>query len=85
MKTLKMLKLRIMIQRFGSAIFFFGMAFLINGLPGGRLLSIIGALLYASSRIIRAFEPIYHEPNWELVYPELSLSHNDNAAEYQKK
>ncbi len=85
MKTMKLLKLRIMIQQFGTAIFFFGMALLVNGITGGRLLSIIGALLYASSRMMRAFEPIYHEPNWELVFPELALSIDENPSVQEEK
>ena len=55
-----LMKFRIKLQQFGLAIFFFGMAILINKIPGGKMITLIGGLLYASSRVMRAFEPIYH-------------------------
>jgi len=73
MNKYSLLKLRIKIQQFGSALVFFGLALLINKIPGGKLITIIGGMLYASSRIMRALEPIYTEPIWELVFPELAL------------
>ena len=72
------MKFRIKLQQFGLAIFFFGMALFVNKIPGGKMITVIGGMLYASSRVIRAFEPIYHEPHWELVYPELAKGSSDD-------
>ena len=72
-KTKVMLKLRLKFQQFGLAIFFFGLAVFINRIPGGKMTILMGGMLYALSRVLRAFEPVYHEPEWELVYPELEV------------
>jgi hypothetical protein len=81
MKKTTIIRIRMKIQQIGLAMFFFGLAFLINRYTGGKLLTSGGLLLYALSRIIRAFEPIYREPFWELVFPELALGAQDPANE----
>jgi hypothetical protein len=81
MKKTTMIRIRIKIQQIGLAMFFFGLAFLINRYPGGKLLTLGGLLLYALSRIIRVFEPIYREPFWELIFPELALGPQERENE----
>ena len=79
MKEKRILKLRIRTQQFGLALFFLGLALLINNIPGGRMITVLGGLTFALSRIFRAFEPIYKEPDWSRVFPELSLGPTDNS------
>jgi hypothetical protein len=90
-KTKAMLKLRLKFQQFGLAIFFFGLALFINRIPGGKMITLTGGMLYALSRVFRAFEPVYHEPEWELVYPELAVGEKtemnniiDKTEDYEK-
>jgi hypothetical protein len=79
MKEKRILKLRLRTQQFGLAAFFLGLALLINGLPGGRMITAMGGLTFALSRIFRAFEPIYKEPDWSRVFPELALGQTDDS------
>lgn len=77
MKEKRIVKIRIRTQQFGLALFFLGLALMINGIPGGRMITVMGGLTFALSRIFRAFEPIYTEPDWSRVFPELALGRTD--------
>ncbi len=39
---------------------------------------IVGLLTEAGIFFISAFEPLHEDPNWELVYPELALAHDED-------
>ncbi|MBW7866791.1 MAG: gliding motility protein GldL [Brumimicrobium sp.] len=62
----------------GASVVIIGALFKIQHYPGAGLMLMIGlgteAIIFAFS----AFEPIHEEPNWELVYPELALSNDEN-------
>lgn len=39
---------------------------------------VFGGVLFAVYLVFEAFSPIYEDPNWELVYPELALDSESN-------
>lgn len=57
----------------GAAVVIFGAMFKIEHWPGASLLLIVGLSTEALIFIFSAFEPIHEDPDWSLVYPELSL------------
>ena len=63
---------------FGAAIVIIGAMFKIMHWPGAGPMLVIGLSTEALIFIFSAFEPIHEDPNWELVYPELGLGHNDD-------
>lgn len=63
---------------FGAAIVIFGAMFKIMHWPGAGAMLVIGLSTEAVIFIFSAFEPIHEDPNWELVYPELALAHDEN-------
>ena len=62
---------------FGAAIVIIGAMFKIMHWPGAGAMLVIGLSTEALIFIFSAFEPIHEDPNWELVYPELALGHDD--------
>jgi len=62
----------------GAAVVIVGSMFKIQHWPGADLMLIIGLSTEAFIFFFSAFEPIHEEPNWELVYPELALGHDEN-------
>lgn len=56
-------------------ILILGGVFFIDKLPYAIFLITTGGLGFAAYCFMSAFKPIHEEPNWELVYPELALSH----------
>ena len=62
---------------FGAAIVIIGAMFKIMHWPGAGPMLVIGLSTEAVIFIFSAFEPIHEDPNWELVYPELALGHDD--------
>lgn len=63
---------------FGAAVVIVGALFKIMHWPFAGLMLIIGLSTEALIFIFSAFEPIHEDPNWELVYPELALGHEDD-------
>jgi gliding motility-associated protein GldL len=63
---------------FGAAIVIIGAMFKIMHWPGAGAMLVIGLSTEALIFIFSAFEPIHEDPNWELVYPELALGHDDD-------
>ncbi len=63
---------------FGAAIVIIGAMFKIMHWPGAGPMLVIGLSTEAIIFIFSAFEPIHEDPNWELVYPELALGHDDD-------
>lgn len=63
---------------FGAAIVIFGAMFKIMHWPGAGAMLVIGLTTEAIIFIFSAFEPIHEDPNWELVYPELALGHDED-------
>lgn len=63
---------------FGAAIVIFGALFKIMHWPGAGAMLVVGLSTEAVIFIFSAFEPIHEDPNWELVYPELALGHDDD-------
>lgn len=57
----------------GAAVVIFGAMFKIEHWPGASLLLIVGLSTEALIFIFSAFEPLHEDPDWSLVYPELSL------------
>jgi gliding motility-associated protein GldL len=62
----------------GAAIVIVGALFKIQHWPGAGPMLIVGLGVEAFIFFMSAFEPIHEEPNWELVYPELALGHDEN-------
>lgn len=63
---------------FGAAIVIVGAMFKIMHWPGAGPMLVIGLTTEAIIFIFSAFEPIHEDPNWELVYPELALGHDED-------
>ncbi len=63
---------------FGAAIVIVGAMFKIMHWPFAGLMLVVGLSTEALIFIFSAFEPIHEDPNWELVYPELALGHDDD-------
>lgn len=63
---------------FGAAIVIIGAMFKIMHWPGAGPMLVIGLTTEAVIFIFSAFEPIHEDPNWELVYPELALGHDED-------
>jgi gliding motility-associated protein GldL len=63
---------------FGAAVVIVGAMFKIMHWPGAGPMLVIGLSTEAVIFIFSAFEPIHEDPNWELVYPELALGHDEN-------
>lgn len=63
---------------FGAAIVIIGAMFKIMHWPGAGAMLVIGLSTEALIFIFSAFEPIHEDPNWELVYPELALGHDED-------
>ena len=63
---------------FGAAIVIIGAMFKIMHWPGAGPMLVIGLSTEAIIFIFSAFEPIHEDPNWELVYPELALGHDED-------
>ncbi len=62
----------------GAAVVIIGALFKIQHWAFSGELLTAGLLTEAVIFIFSAFEPLHDEPNWELVYPELGLGHNDD-------
>lgn len=62
----------------GGAVVIIGALFKILHLPGASLMLILGLGTEAAIFFVSAFEPVHEDPNWELVYPELALAHDED-------
>ena len=62
----------------GGGIVIIGALFKIMHWTGAELMLIVGLGVEACIFFISAFEPIHEDPNWELVYPELALAHDED-------
>jgi gliding motility-associated protein GldL len=62
----------------GAAVVIVGAMFKIQHWPGADLMLVVGLSVEAFIFFFSAFEPIHEDPNWELVYPELALGHDEN-------
>mgnify|MGYP000462864934 CR=1 FL=1 len=63
---------------FGAAVVIVGAMFKIMHWPGAGAMLVVGLSTEALIFVFSAFEPIHEDPNWELVYPELALGHEDD-------
>jgi|TARA_R100000951_G_C2628537_1_gene176846 gliding motility-associated protein GldL len=63
---------------FGAAVVIIGAMFKIMHWPGAGLMLVAGLSTEALIFVFSAFEPIHEDPNWELVYPELALGHDED-------
>ena len=63
---------------FGAAVVIVGALFKIMHWPGAGIMLVVGLSTEAIIFIFSAFEPIHEDPNWELVYPELALGHDED-------
>ncbi len=63
---------------FGAAIVIVGAMFKIMHWPGAGAMLVVGLSTEALIFVFSAFEPIHEDPNWELVYPELALGHDED-------
>ncbi len=61
----------------GAAVVILGAMFKIMHWPGAGPMLVVGLSTEAVIFAFSAFEPIHEDPNWELVYPELALGHDD--------
>ena len=64
----------------GAAVVILGAMFKIMHWPGAGPMLVVGLTTEAIIFAFSAFEPIHEDPNWELVYPELALGHDDDHA-----
>jgi gliding motility-associated protein GldL len=62
----------------GCGVVIVGALFKILHWPFANLMLIVGLLTEAGIFFISAFEPLHEDPNWELVYPELALAHDED-------
>jgi gliding motility-associated protein GldL len=63
---------------FGAAVVIIGALFKIMHWPFAGAMLVVGLSTEALIFIFSAFEPIHEDPNWELVYPELALGHDED-------
>lgn len=61
----------------GAAIVIVGALFKIMHWPFAGPMLVIGLGTEAVIFFFSAFEPLHEDPNWELVYPELALAHDE--------
>ena len=62
----------------GGGVVIIGALFKIMHWPGASVMLIVGLGVEAGIFFISAFEPLHEDPNWELVYPELALAHDED-------
>ena len=62
----------------GAAVVIVGALFKIMHWPGAGPMLVVGLTTEAIIFIFSAFEPLHEDPNWELVYPELALAHDED-------
>jgi gliding motility-associated protein GldL len=62
----------------GGGVVIIGALFKIMHWPGASVMLIVGLGVEACIFFISAFEPLHEDPNWELVYPELALAHDED-------
>jgi gliding motility-associated protein GldL len=62
----------------GGGVVIIGALFKIMHWPGASIMLIVGLGVEAAIFFISAFEPLHEDPNWELVYPELALAHDED-------
>ena len=65
----------------GAAIVIMGALFKIMHWPFAGPMLVVGLSTEAVIFLFSAFEPIHEDPNWELVYPELALAHDEDFDE----
>ena len=61
----------------GAAIVIIGALFKIMHWPFAGPMLVVGLSVEAVIFFFSAFEPLHEDPNWELVYPELALAHDE--------
>ena len=62
----------------GAAVVIVGAMFKIMHWPGAGAMLVGGLSTEAVIFFFSAFEPLHEDPNWELVYPELALAHDED-------
>ncbi|MFD1552155.1 gliding motility protein GldL [Putridiphycobacter roseus] len=62
----------------GAAVVIVGALFKIMHWPFAGPMLVIGLSAEAIIFLFSAFEPLHEDPNWELVYPELALAHDED-------
>jgi len=74
-----------MVYGIGAAIVIVGALFKILHWPGANEMLMVGLLTEAAIFFISAFEKPHEEPDWTLVYPELSGMHDEHSGAREKK
>lgn len=69
----------------GASVVLIGALFKINHYPGADIMLIIGLGTEAIIFFFSAFEPPFVEPDWSMVYPELSGMYHDVIGEDLKR
>lgn len=70
----------------GASVVLIGALFKINHYPGADIMLIIGLGTEAIIFFFSAFEPPFVEPDWSLVYPELSgMYHDVKGSDFKRK
>ncbi len=62
----------------GAAVVIVGAMFKIMHWPFASVMLVAGLSTEAVIFFFSAFEPLHEDPNWELVYPELALAHDED-------
>jgi gliding motility-associated protein GldL len=75
----KKMKIMNMATGFGAAIVIVGAMFKIMHWPGASFMLVLGLTTEALLFMMGAFEEPHMETDWALVYPELAVSHGDEA------
>lgn len=70
------LKLRIKLQQLGIVLFIFGLILWINELGVWKSLMTSGLFIFSVSKFMQAAEPVYDDPQWERVFPELDPNYD---------
>jgi len=69
----------------GASVVLAGALFKIQHYPGASIMLIAGMGTEIIIFFLSAFEPLHHEPDWSLVYPELAGVSEDDEIEVEEK
>jgi gliding motility-associated protein GldL len=72
-------KIMPMVYGIGAAVVIVGALFKIRHLPGADLMLTVGLLTEAAIFFLSSFQPASKEPDWSLVYPELSEGYDPST------
>lgn len=76
--TREWLKMRLVLTQLSKLILLIGAVLWFNDVAFSKWIVVAGAFLFGINLILKGFDPIHEEPDWEMVFPELALSHDEN-------